>query len=97
MLNKEERDFTNLIKMTTHSVSATIHFQYLKQLYNNTIEEVFNENINHIPANHIYCQCQNPENELEVILHILAGKLTASGKIAIKLLKTSNKIIVQTN
>lgn len=87
---------TDILKVTIYATAKNIHFQYLKHLYN-TVEEIFNENINHIPANHIYAQCENPENELEIILHILAGKLTANGKIAIKLLKISNKIIVQTN
>lgn len=87
---------TDILKVTIYSTAKNIHFQYLKYLYN-SIEEIFNENINHIPANHIYVQCENLENELEIILHILAGMLAAKGKIAIKLLKTSNKIIVQTN
>lgn len=85
-----------ILKVTIYSTAKNIHFQYLKHLYN-TVEEIFNENINYIPANHIYVQCENPEDELETILQILAGKLTTNGKIAIKLLKTSNKIIIQTN
>jgi hypothetical protein len=96
-MNKEENQLIErLIIANTISVSDNLHFVYLKQLYN-SVEEVYNENINHIPANHIYVQCENPENELEVILHILAGKLTTNGKIAFKLFKTQNKIIVETN
>lgn len=88
-------EFDNIIKVEHRIAAQIIHLKYLKYLYN-SVEEIFNENLNH-PTHYINVSCKNPESQLETILNLLARKLIANDKIAIKIFKTNNQIIVQTN